>query len=295
MAKALSQTIDRTPPPAKSKPAKSETIITIQPARGWSALHLGEIWEYRDLLYFMIVRDLKTRYRQTALGPLWIIINPLFSMVIYTIVFGVIAKLPSGNSPYPVFTYTALLPWDFFSDAVSSGTNALLANRQLLSKVYFPRLLLPLSQVASSLVDFLITFVILLGMMVYYQISPTIGLVFLPLFLGIAAITGLAFGLWFSGIIVKYRDIGNVTGYVVRVWMYATPVVYSSEVVPAQFRTLYQLNPMTNVIDGFRWALLGQAEPNWVMLAISTALTIVLFIGGLYNFKRVERNIVDIA
>src|SRR5258708_9792905 len=216
MAELLSPAIDKksvSDDPDSSKPDKT---VVIERARGWSALQLGEIWEYRDLLYFMIVRDLKTRYRQTALGPLWIIINPLFSMVIYTVVFGIIAKLPSGNSPYPVFAYTALLPWDFFSDAVGSGTSSLFANRQLISKVYFPRFLLPLSQIASSLLDFLITFVILLGMMVYYQVKPTIGVLFLPLFLLIAAMTGLAFGLWFSGIIVKYRDFGNFSGYLLR-------------------------------------------------------------------------------
>lgn len=275
-------------------PVQQQTII-IQAARGWSALNLQEIWEYRDLLYFMVVRDLKTRYRQTALGPLWIIINPIFSMVVYTVIFGVIANLPSGNTPYAAFTYTALLPWDFFSDAVSSGTSSLLSNKNLIGKVYFPRLLIPLSRIASSLIDFAIAFVILIGLIIFFRITPTVGVLFLPLFLLLAAVTGLGTGLWMSGIIVKYRDFGQVSGYLLRVWMYATPVVYSNELVPAQFRTLYQLNPMANVIDGFRWALLGQAEPNWIMTGISSLLALVVFIGGLYHFKRVERNIVDIA
>lgn len=295
MAETLSRTLEKKESPPNIPSPKAGPTTVIEHARGWSALHLGEILEYRDLLYFMVVRDIKTRYRQTALGPLWIIINPLFSMVVYTIVFGIIAKLPSGNTPYPVFTYTALLPWDFFADAVGAGTSSLLTNRQLLGKVYFPRLLLPLSQIAGSLIDFMITLVILFGMMIYYRISPTIGVLFLPLFLLIAAMSGLAFGLWFSGVIVKYRDFGNVAGYIVRAWMYATPVVYSSEIVPEQFRTLYQLNPMANVIDGFRWAMLGQAPPNWTMMAISAGLTFLIFVGGLYNFKRVARNIVDFA
>lgn len=275
--------------------SKAHKTVVIAPPTGWSALNLRELFEYRDLLYFMVMRDIKTRYRQTALGPLWIIINPLFSMVIYTVVFGMIARLPSGNSPYAVFTYTALLPWDFFADAVNSGTSSLFQNRHILGKVYFPRLLLPISRIFSSLLDFAIQLTILFGMMVWFGIRPTWGLAFIPLFLLIGAMSGLGFGLWFSGIIVKYRDFGNITGYLTRVWMYATPVVYSKELIPEQWRTVYLLNPMANVIDGFRWALLGEAQPDWIMMGVSSLLMFVIFVGGLYTFRRVERSIVDIA
>lgn len=296
MAESFSQPLKQNETLSPINPTiHSETTYVLEPARGWSGLKLYELWEYRDLLYFMIVRDLKTRYRQTALGPLWIVINPLFSVIIYSFIFGLVAKLPSGNVPYAVFTYTALIVWDFFASAFGSGTSSLFNNRQLISKVYFPRLLLPFSRITSSLIDFLISLVILLAMIIIFRITPTIGVLFIPLFLLIASITGLGVGLLFSGLIVKYRDFGNVTGYILRFWMYATPVVYSSEIVPADLKTLYQLNPMTNVVDGFRWALLGQPPPDWTMTAVSSALAFTVFVTSLFIYKRVERNIVDIA
>jgi len=269
--------------------------VVIQPTHGWSALKLGELWEYRDLLFFMVWRDLKSRYQQMALGPLWIIIQPLMSMFLYTFIFGVIAKLPSENQPYAVFTYTALLPWDFFTDAVAAGSNSLSDSKALIAKVYFPRLILPISRILSSLVDLSISFLILIAMLFYYHIHPTWGVLMVPVFLVIAAVTGLGFGLWFAGIIVRYRDVGQVAGYIVRFWMYATPVVYSLTLVPARWLTLYHLNPMTGVIEGFRWALLGTSQPPDWTLAASTLLTIPLLIGGLYIFKRSERTIIDIA
>jgi lipopolysaccharide transport system permease protein len=269
--------------------------VIIQPTHGWSALKLRELWEYRDLLLFMVWRDLKSRYQQMALGPLWIILQPLMSMFLYTFIFGVIAKLPSENKPYAVFTYTALLPWDFFTDAVAAGSNGLADSKALISKVYFPRLILPLSRILSSLVDLSISFVILIGMLFYYGIHPTWGVALVPVFLLIAAVTGLGFGLWFAGIIIRYRDVGQVAGYIVRFWMYATPVVYSLTLVPERWLGLYHLNPMTGVIEGFRWALLGTSQPPDWTLAVSALLTVPVFIGGLYMFKRSERNIVDIV
>lgn len=279
----------------KSNNTTPPITITIAPARGWNALHLREVLDYLDLLYFMVRRDLKTRYSQTALGPLWILINPIFNMVIYTVVFGLIAKLPSGNTPYAVFTFTALLPWDFFTDALGSGTTSLLQERHLISKVYFPRLLLPLSRIISSFVDLGIAMLVLFALMIYFKVTPTWGLVFLPFFLLIAAFSGAGVGFLFSGLIVKYRDFGTITSYMTRVWMYATPVVYSSTLIPPQWLPLYQLNPMTNVIDGFRWALLGDPPPNWPMLMISSSIFFIIFVFGLFVFKRVERNIIDVA
>lgn len=285
-----------TNPPLTTSTGPNKIQHIIKPSKGWYSLGLEELWEYRDLLYFMVKRDLTARYRQTALGPIWIILNPLLSMLLYSIIFGLIAKLPSDGVAYPVFTYTALLPWSFFSDAISSGTNSLSSSMALISKVYFPRLIVPMSRIISSLVDLAISFVILLGMMLFYGIRPTWGIVFIPVLLLIAALTGLAVGLWFAGAVVKFRDFGNILGYIVRVWMYATPVVYSIDLVPEKWRTLYRFNPMTGVVEGFRWALLGTGQPpNWGIIGISSVVILVVLIGALYAFRRVERSIVDIA
>lgn len=279
-------------------PALVGREIVVEPPRGWSALNLRELWEFRDLLYFLVWRDIKGRYQQMALGPLWIVIQPLMSMVLYTLIFGYIAQLESDGKPYAVFAYTALLPWGFFSDAVASGANCFVDNRHLMAKIYFPRLLLPLARMISGLVDLGISFLILVVMLIGFGIRPNWGgLLLLPVLLGIAAMSGLAVGLWFSGIVARFRDFGQVAGYLVRTWMYATPVVYSmSEVIPAQWQTLYQLNPLTGVVEGFRWALLGTSTPpNWGILALATAVVAVVFVGGLYYFRRTERSIVDVA
>jgi lipopolysaccharide transport system permease protein len=269
--------------------------VIIQPARGWSSLRLHELWEYRDLLYFMTMRQLQARYRQMALGPLWIIIQPLMSMLLYSLIFGRIAKLPSDGQPYMVFTLVALLPWGIFSDAVSSAANSLVNNKQLISKVYFPRLITILSDVLTSFVDFVIEFAILLVLMAAYGLTPTWGIVFVPVLVLCAAAAGVSVGLWFAGIIVQYHDFGQIAGVIVRFWMYATPVVYSMSLVPPEWRAWYQLNPMTGIVEGFRWALLGTSPPPDWTLPASLLLFVPLFIGGLYMFKRVERNIVDIA
>jgi lipopolysaccharide transport system permease protein len=270
-----------------------QTII--QPSKGWIALNLAELWEFRDLLYYMVWRDLKGRYRQTALGPLWIVLSPLMSMVLYTVIFGAIAHLPSDNQPYAVFTYVALLPWTFFTTAFGSGTNSISSGIGLSSKVYFPRLVIPISQIMSSLVDLGISFIILAGMLIYYGIQPTWGVFLIPVWLVLAAFTGLGVGLWFCGLIVKYRDVSNVTSFLNRMWMYATPVVYSISVVPARWLNYYRLNPMTVVTEGFRWALLGGAQPaNWT-IAVACLVSVPVLITGLFIFKRAERNIVDYA
>lgn len=279
----------------EKKPQAGEKTILIQAARGWVPLNLGEIWEYRDLVYFMVWRDLKGRYRQMALGPLWIVIQPLLSMLLYTVIFGMIAKLPSEGQPYAVFSYVALMPWTFFSSAFASSSGTLLSNKDIITKVYFPRLIIPLSQILSSLIDFAISFVILIGLLVYYGITPTWGVVWLPAFLLLAGITGLGTGLWFAGIIARYRDFGQVAGYLIRVWMYASPVVYSITLIPDQWRTFYRLNPITGVVEGFRWALLGTGQPPDWTLGASTLIALVVLLGGLYLFKREERSIVDVV
>jgi len=273
----------------------AEREIIVEPPHGWSALDLQELWDFRDLLYFLVWRDIKGRYQQMALGPLWILIQPLMSMVLYTLIFGVIAGLPSDGQPYAVFAYAALLPWGFFSEAVASGANCFVENRQLMAKVYFPRLLMPLARMLSSLVDLGISFLILIVMLIGFGIRPNWGVLLLPLLLVIGGMTGLAVGLWFSGIVARFRDFGQVAGYLVRTWMYLTPVVYSLTQVPAQWRQVYQLNPMAGVVQGFRWALLGAPAPDWGMLTLGSLLMVPVFIGGLYYFRRTERSIVDVA
>jgi len=281
--------------PRTVQTAPTPTLV-IQPTQGWGRLALHEVWEYRDLLYFLLWREIKGRYRQMALGPLWIVLRPLFNMVLFTLIFGVVAKLPSDGVPYPVFTYTALLPWTFFAGAVMGASNSLLANRHLITKVYFPRLIIPVVSILSGLVDFGISFVILLGMMLYYGFMPGWGVLLLPLYMAVATVTALTVGLWFATWIVHYHDVGEIVSYLVRGWMYATPVVYALSIVPERWRTLYRLvNPMTNVIEGFRWALLGTGQPPDGITVLSALWIVPFFIAGAFYFRRTERTIVDIA
>lgn len=270
-------------------------VLVIQPTRGWGKLALHEVWEYRDLLYFLIWRDIKGRYRQMALGPLWIILRPLFNMVLFTLIFGMVAKLPSDGVPYPIFTYTALLPWTFFAGAVMGAANSLLSNKHLIAKVYFPRLIVPIVSILSGLIDFTISFIILLGMMLFYGYAVTWSILTIPIYLLLAAATALAVGLWCASWIVHYHDVNEILSYAIRGWMYATPVVYAISIIPEKWRLLYRLNPMTHVIEGFRWALLGTGHPSGMLLVISALLVGMLLISGAFYFRRTERNIVDIA
>jgi lipopolysaccharide transport system permease protein len=270
-------------------------MFVIQPTKGWGSLALHEIWEYRDLLYFLIWREIKGRYRQMALGPLWIILRPLLNMVVFTLIFGTVAKLPSNGVPYPLFTYSALLPWTFFVGAVTGASNSLLSYKDLMAKVYFPRLLVPIVSVLSSFVDFMISFLILLGMMVGYGYVPTWAIFTVPLYLILAAATALTVGLWSASWIVHYHDVSEVVSYLVRGWMFVTPVVYAISIIPERWLTLYRLNPMTNVIEGFRWALLGTGQPPDLLFFISALLIVPLLIAGAFYFRRTERTIVDIA
>ncbi|MBD3304967.1 ABC transporter permease [candidate division KSB3 bacterium] len=280
------QNATQSPPPP--------TLI-IQPTKGWGKLALHEVWEYRDLWYFLLWRDIKGRYKQMALGPLWIILRPLLNMVLFTLIFGIVAKLPSDGVPYPIFTYTALLPWTFFSTAMMAAANSLLQHRHLIAKVYFPRLIVPLVAVISSLIDFSISFVILLGMMLFYGYGVSWKLATLPVFLLIAALTALTVGLWSASWIVHYHDVNEILTYLVRGWMYLTPVVYAISIVPERWRPLYRLNPMTNVIEGFRWALLGTGQAPDAMMWLSAGLVIPFLILGAFYFRRTERTIVDSA
>ena len=275
--------------------AQQAPVLMIQPSKGWGRLGLHEVWEYRDLLYFLIWRDLKGRYRQMALGPLWIVLRPLLNMVLFTLIFGKVAKLPSNGIPYPLFTYSALLPWTFFAGAVTGAAGSLLSYKNLIAKVYFPRLIVPVVSVLSGLVDFTISFLILLGMMAGYGYFPTVAILTIPFFLLVAAATALTVGLWAASWIVHYHDVKEVVSYGIRGWMYATPVVYALSIVPERWQTLYRLNPMTNVIEGFRWALLGTGESPDAMFVVSALLVLPLLITGAFYFRRTERTIVDIA
>ena len=272
-----------------------QVIQRIQPVRGLVPLNLHELWDYRELIVFLFMRDVKARYRQMALGPLWVVLAPLVNMVLFTVIFGRIAKLPSDGIPYPLFTYSALLPWAFFAGSLTTAAGSLLNYRQLISKVYFPRLTIPLVGTLSALFDFLISFVILLGMVLAFGYSLSFTILLIPLFLFLASLTGLAVGLWAASWIVHFRDINTMLNYVVRIWMYASPVVYASSLVPWKLRMVYKINPMTNVIEWFRWAVLGVGEPDLQMLLLSFVIVIPVLVSGAYYFRRTERSIVDIA
>jgi lipopolysaccharide transport system permease protein len=272
---------------------KPDTVI-IQPARGLVALNLRDLWLYRELVYFLTWRDLKVRYKQSVLGVLWAIIKPFMAMVVFSIFFGNLAKLPSDGLPYPIWSYTALLPWEFFAAALSVSARSMLTSGSMVSKIYFPRIIVPLSSVFANLVDFLIAFVILFGMMFFYKITPTINMLWLPVFLLLAVITALGVGLWFSALLVMYRDVGYMLPFITQIWFFLSPVVYSFSTVPEKWRVLYSLNPMAGVVEGFRWAMLGtQQTISPTMIAISAGISLTLFITGLFFFRRMERVFAD--
>ncbi len=252
------------------------------------------LYSYRELLYFLVWRDVLIRYKQAAIGVAWVILQPLLTMVIFTVIFGLFAKLPSDGSPYPVFAYTALLPWNYFAQAIGRSGVSLVSNSNLISKVYFPRLIIPISGALGPLVDFAISFVILLGMMAWYGIAPTWGVLALPFFMLLAVAAALAVSLYLSALNVKYRDVGHAIPFLVQFWMYASPVVYSVTIIPQKWRLLYGLNPMVGVIEGFRWALLGKERPDFSVIAVGLAVVVALLFGGLIYFKRTERYFADI-
>ena len=269
--------------------------LFIRPQTGWTAAGLKELWEYRELLYFLTWRDIKVRYKQTVLGAAWAIIQPFFMMVVFSLFFGYLAKVPSDGIPYPIFAYCALLPWQLFAHALTESSNSLVANERLITKVYFPRLVVPISAVLGGLLDFAIAFVILLLMMAYYGVRPTWAIVTLPAFLLLAMLTALGVGLWLSALNVKYRDVRYTISFLIQFWLFATPVAYSSSIVPARWRALYGLNPMAGVVEGFRWALLGKSEGPGALLVVSVAVVILILIGGLYYFRRMEAEFADVV
>ena len=273
----------------------SSVVTVIEPARGWIALNLRALWEYRELLYFLIWRDVKVRYKQTVLGAAWAIIQPLVTMVIFSVVFGQLARLPSDGLPYPIFAYTALLPWTFFASALGKSGTSLVSSAHLISKVYFPRLIIPISAAVGGAVDFAIAFVILLGMMAFYGIFPTAAVLTLPLFLLLALATALGVGLWLSALNVRYRDVGYLIPFLVQVWLYASPVAYSSSLIPERWRPLYGLNPMAGVVEGFRWALLGTDWQPGPLIAVSVGAVVVILLSGALYFRRMEETFADVV
>lgn len=269
-------------------------VLIIRPPRKWVPVDLHELWNYRELLTSFTMRDIKIRYKQTALGFLWAIIQPLFMMVIFTIIFGGFAKIPSDGIPYPLFSFAALLPWMLFSEGLARSTMSMVANANIMTKVYFPRLIMPISGILSPLVDFAVSISILVLMMAYYGFVPTINVVFLPLFILLALATSLGIGLWLSALNVKYRDFQYTVPFIIQLWMYASPVVYPASMIPEAIRPLYGLNPMAGVIEGFRWVLLGTEIPG-TMIFVSVGVVGVLLVSGMFYFRRMEQYYADIV
>src|SRR3984893_2151627 len=273
--------------------ASAPAVVRIEPPRGWLELRLGEVWEYRELLYFFAMRDIKIRYKQTAIGVLWVVLQPLMTMGVFTIFFGRLAKLPSAGLPYPVFYFAALVPWAYFAQALSNCTNIVVANQHVITKVYFPRLILPLAAVCSPVVDLAIGFVVMIILTLSFGIHPPVAVVLLPVFMVLAVLTALGVGLWTSALNALYRDVASIVPFVVQFWMLASPVAYPSSLVPARWRWLYGLNPMAGVIDGFRWALTGHGSAPGPQMAVSAAVVLLVLVGGLLFFQRVEGTVAD--
>jgi lipopolysaccharide transport system permease protein len=270
-------------------------VIRIEPSKGWVSLKLNELWEYRELLYFLTWRDIKVRYKQSILGVGWAILQPLLTTLIFTFVFGRFAGVPSNGIPYPLFAFAALLPWQYFASAVGRSGVSLVNSANLISKVYFPRLIVPLSAALAPVVDFAVTLVILIVMMFYYGVAPTWNIVFVPLFLLLSFATAMAVSLWLSALNVRYRDVGYIIPFMVQIWMFISPVAYPSSLVPEKWRLLYGLNPMAGVIEGFRWALFGTSEAPDVVGMISSVVVIVILFGGLLYFQKTEQTFADIV
>ena len=274
---------------------RNASALRVEPRRAWTSIDLKELWHYRELLYFLTWRDVKVRYKQTALGAAWAIIQPFFMMLVFSLFFGRLARVPSDGIPYPVFAFCGLLPWQLFAHALTESSNSLVGNQNLITKVYFPRLVIPIAAVLGGVIDFFIAFVILLGMMLYYGIVPGVAILALPGFLLLALLTALSVGLWLSALNAQYRDVRYTINFLVQFWLFATPVAYPSSLVPEKWRPLYGLNPMAGVVDGFRWALLGKSGPPGLMLWVSVIVVVILLLGGLYYFRRMEQEFADVV
>jgi lipopolysaccharide transport system permease protein len=285
------------PPVAGGQLTQQEKVpvTVIRPSRGWVSLNLRDLWEYRELLYFLTWRDIKVRYKQTVLGAAWAIIQPFFTMVVFSLFFGKLAKMPSDEIPYPIFSYAALVPWTFFANGLSQSSTSLVASANLIKKVYFPRLVVPISAVISGGVDFVLAFVVLLGMMVFYGIVPTGAVVWLPLLLLLALVTSLGVGLWLTAMNVQFRDVRYAVPFLVQAWMFATPIAYPSSLLDEPWRTLYGINPMAGVVEGFRWALLGTETAPGPIIIVSASVAVGLLVSGVFYFRRMEKTFADVV
>jgi len=275
--------------------AVTQSTVVIEPKKGLFQLDLKGIWQYRELLYFLVWRDLKVRYKQTVIGIGWAVLQPFVTMVIFTIIFGKLVKVPSDGIAYPIFAYSALLPWNYFASALQRCVVSVVGDAALVSKVYFPRLILPLAGTISGFADFFVSFLLLLGMMTFYHLGLSWTVLVLPFFLLLALSTALAVGLWLSALNVRYRDVGHTIPFLMQVWMYASPIVYPVSVIPEKYRFFYSLNPMVGVIEGFRWALLGKQSPDFAVMAISVAMVLLLMSGGLVFFRNMEKTFADVV
>lgn len=269
--------------------------LVIEPTHGWVSLGLEELWRYRELIYFFIWRDIKVRYKQTILGGAWAIIQPFLTMLIFSVVFGRLARIPSDSVPYPIFAYTGLVPWMFFATGLTQSSTSLVGGANLVQKVYFPRLAFPVSKVLSGIVDFVLAFVMLIGMMAYYHISPTLHVLWLPFFFLLALTTALGFSIWFSAMHVQFRDVQYAVPFIVQAWMYATPIAYPSSLLSEPWRTVYAINPMVGVVEGFRWALLGTATAPGPMVFVSFLVSIAILVSGAFYFRRFEKTFADVV
>jgi lipopolysaccharide transport system permease protein len=274
---------------------QTNEITIISPSKGWVSLKLQELWEYRELLYFLVWRDVKVRYKQTVLGAAWAIIQPFFTMVVFSLFFGKLAKMPSDGIPYPLFSFAALVPWAFFANGLSQSSNSLVGSAHLITKVYFPRLVVPISSVISGILDFALAFIVLLGMTLFYGMIPTLNILWLPFLLLLALVTALGVGMWFSALNVQFRDVRYILPFMTQFWMFATPIVYPSSLLPEPWRTVYGLNPMVGVVEGFRWALLGTQTAPGPMVLVSSLASIVILIGGAFYFRRMEKTFADLV
>lgn len=285
---------DPTPSSDAPAPPRGGTTVVIEPRPGWRTLGLAELWEYRDLVGFLALRRLKSRHRQTLLGPLWFLVQPVVQMVIFTFVFGTLAKLPSGEVPYALFTFAALVPWAYFTDAATSSVGSLAEHIGIISKVYFPRLTIPVAAVLAGLLDLGIAVALLVGMAVFLGVVPSLSLLALPVFTALALVTGLAVGLWLATLTVWFRDLRMIVALLLQAWMFATPVAYAASLIPEAWQGLYRLNPMFWVVEGFRWSVLGTAAPDWAGALPALGLVTAGLVGGAFVFRRTERNLVDV-
>jgi lipopolysaccharide transport system permease protein len=269
-------------------------VTVIKPSKGWVSLGLKDLWEYRELLYFLTWRDIKVRYKQTVLGATWAIIQPFFTMVVFSLFFGRLAKIPSDGIPYPLFAFAALVPWTFFANGLSQSSNSLVGSANLITKVYFPRLIIPVSSILSGFIDFAIAFAVFILMALYYGIFPTISIILLPFLLLLGFTTALGVGLWLSALNVKFRDVRYMIPFLTQFWLFATPIAYPSSLLSESWRTIYGINPMVGVVEGFRWAILGTDTAPGSMIFVSALVSLALLISGVFYFKRAEKSFADI-